>query len=188
MKYFLETPNACIENMFAIKGWECCHSVSDADFVVFTGGADVNPAYYGESPQPYTVVDNKRDLNSLHVYMMALGHNKPMVGICRGAQFLTVMAGGKLRQHVLGHCGPHTITFDSGQVVKVASTHHQMMNLESTLHVLIAWADIVGEKDPEIVYYPEINALACQPHPEYPESSPEFVDLFFGLVEDLVND
>ena len=60
-----------------------------------------------------------------------------MVGICRGAQFLTVMNGGKLVQHVNNHAisGTHPchIKMPSGpkavkiETVEVTSTHHQMM-------------------------------------------------------------
>src|SRR5438309_1359385 len=52
---------------------------------------------------------------------------KPMAGICRGSQFLNVMAGGRLCQHLDGHGSWHDMETSDGRSFEVSSTHHQMM-------------------------------------------------------------
>lgn len=127
----------------------------ETQLVVFSGGEDV-----GTNPE--------RDAHEAMVYAEALDRGIPMVGICRGAQFLHVMNGGVLHQHVEGHLGGHSITTHKGTRVPVTSTHHQMLNMgRSRQHQLIAWASIVGDKDPEVVHYPDTNVLCVQFHPEF---------------------
>src|SRR3546814_14796091 len=52
----------------------------------------------------------------------------PMLGVCRGAQFLNVMPGGKLYQDVDNHVGDHPIYDPQNKRVipNVSSIHHQM--------------------------------------------------------------
>lgn len=72
------------------------------DGFLFTGGADLSPALYGETPLPCTqecVVD--RENLELALMESALRKNKPVLGICRGMQFLNVYFHGSLYQDVL---------------------------------------------------------------------------------------
>ncbi len=116
-------------------------SVADADVVFFMGGSDVSPILYGEKPLSCTTISDRRDLNDLLLWRFS-GKSQLRVGICRGAQFLNVMSGGKLWQHInsgnsLGHSSSHRImryVFDddfkntiSHEEYEVTSTHHQMM-------------------------------------------------------------
>ena len=133
----------------------------DADLVVFTGGEDIG-------------TNKVRDAYEELVFTISHSLGVPMLGICRGAQFLHVMNGGRLHQHVEGHLGGHVIHTRDGKKVPVTSTHHQMMDLENAEeHKLLAWASIVGDTDPEVVYYRNTNSLCVQFHPEIaPGGSP----------------
>jgi gamma-glutamyl-gamma-aminobutyrate hydrolase PuuD len=124
-----------------------------------------------------------------------------MIGICRGAQFLNVMAGGTLWQHVNHHSGVHPLTvYDrDGRLVgsgKVNSVHHQQMRpgpggvilgmaRESTLRVDASGAEQAADKfdDVEIVWYPEKNFYCFQGHPEFGHA--ETTALFFRQLEEL---
>ena len=157
----------------------------NVSLLVFTGGSDVNPAYYNEDVGNKTYVDSNRDKEEFDVAHMY--NHLPKLGICRGSQFLTVLAGGKLVQHVTGHCnGNHLIETSNNQTFEITSTHHQMMFpyvLPHTSYEIIAWADTfksdtylnganqeinIPERflEPEIVYYKGKRALAIQGHPE----------------------
>lgn len=153
----------------------------EVSLVVFTGGADISPSLYGHKPSRLTSCTAKRDVEEMLAYRRARKHNLPIAGICRGAQFLCAMAGGSLYQHVEGHgfCGHHVRTWDD-RVIYVTSTHHQMQNPPED-SIVLAWADparsevYIGESDKklpppvveyECVYYPTINALGMQYHPE----------------------
>lgn len=169
---------------------ECVYSAPEnlegIDMVVFPGGPDVPPERYGEREHPYTRASKEQYAFFDKVYEAARKRNIPMVGICGGGQYLCVQAGGSLVQHITNHAigGTHPITTQSGEVIKVTSTHHQMMNPYSVPHVLVAWAEALstcyrngndeevwdeGEDivEPDVVFFPEINALSIQYHPEY---------------------
>jgi putative glutamine amidotransferase len=76
------------------------------DGLVLAGGPDVDPALYGEQPEPLTVSVPERDSAEMFLVRAALDQKMPVLGVCRGMQLLAVAAGGRLHQHlpdVLGH-------------------------------------------------------------------------------------
>src|SRR5207248_9310684 len=57
------------------------------DGMVFTGGADIEPAQYGEEPHPETFgIRRDRDASELALMQAALDRDMPVLGICRGIQ------------------------------------------------------------------------------------------------------
>jgi len=177
--------------------------LTPVDLIVFTGGEDVSPGLYGHERHPYTGNNVFRDQQEAAVFEKALLHNIPMVGICRGAQFLNVMSGGEMYQHVEGHTAPHEITdLITGETVLVSSTHHQMMK-PSPKGLLVAsshlgesreWWDgqifarEKSEQDFEVVFYPHTKSLCFQPHPEFFAAEYEgmrryFVELIVRYLE-----
>lgn len=163
-------------------------TIEEADLVMFTGGEDVNPALYGENPHYTTSFSTYRDDQDIKCFNRAVELGKPMLGICRGSQFLTVMNGGKLIQNVTNHGigGGHTITDNIGTTFTITSTHHQMhfpFEMEKGLYSIVAWSSTKrsdkyeGEggaielpKDfveSEIIYFPQTRSLGIQGHPEH---------------------
>lgn len=170
-----------VERMFVDQGWVSVSDVTQADLVVFTGGEDVSPCLYGEKTHPTSYCNMNRDFQEIAIFRSALERSIPMVGICRGGQFLNVMSGGKLWQDVRGHAirGTHRAIrqdVDRDRYINVTSTHHQMMRPgnEGIVLLLADWADYVTTvgveahiQGVESVYYPNTNCLCFQPHPEY---------------------
>ncbi len=69
------------------------------DGFLFTGGHDVSPALYGEKPLcGINDVCEKRDALELAVFRRAAAADKPVLGICRGLQFINAAMGGTLYQ------------------------------------------------------------------------------------------
>lgn len=114
------------------------------DGIVFSGGVDVNPAWYGEEPLNETVeIDPVRDLSDSLLARAALASGKAILGICRGEQLLNVILGGSLYQDIpsqveghLAHGGGarHPIQIEKGsflynvlgaETLEVNSYHHQ---------------------------------------------------------------
>jgi anthranilate/para-aminobenzoate synthase component II len=174
------------------------------DALVIWGGADISPTLYGESPADLCGADiylSKRDSIEADAVEQAIGRDIPIIGVCRGAQLLCAMAGGRLIQHVDNHGITHDITTNKGDVIRSSSVHHQMMFPFEVEHELLAWStkkrsqryitstnetDPAMEQrpEPEIVWFPKIRALAIQGHPEFhsnPEQDP-FVQHCLGLV------
>ena len=68
---------------------------------LFTGGHDVSPDLYHEDPLPGLISScRKRDVMESYVLEKAIAADKPILGICRGIQFINVMLGGTLYQVV----------------------------------------------------------------------------------------
>ncbi len=148
--------------------------------VLFTGGADVSPSLYGEEAAAITDTVPRRDIYESITFQRSKTLGIPMVGICRGSQFLNVMAGGKLCQHLEGHGFWHSMTTYDGKTFEVSSTHHQMM-LPPRNAKVIAWATTrrsnvyygednkllkPPEKEYEVIYWPNICSIGMQYHPE----------------------
>lgn len=187
--------------MFFDAGLKGATSVDDADIICFTGGEDVDPALYGEKAIPETYFNTRRDEVESRIYGEAVGLRKPMVGICRGAQFLNVMNGGKLWQDVNAHLGAHTVLdVRTGEYVdRMTSTHHQMMRPADDGEVLAVASLSTSKKcdgehlltdapvensDVEVVWYPASMCLCFQPHPEFSHGNCRnyFLDLFDQYV------
>ena len=118
--------------------------VKQVDGIVFSGGPDLDPSYYGETFWNETVeVDTLRDVSDLLLMRAALASKKPVMAICRGEQLMNVVLGGSLYQDlptqydtIVRHGGgtTHRIGVEKGSVLyelfgedslTVNSFHHQ---------------------------------------------------------------
>ena len=71
------------------------------DALLLSGGADINPLFMGEEPDPQVGgINAERDLSELLITRMAFHRQMPLLGICRGCQTMAVALGGKVAQHV----------------------------------------------------------------------------------------
>lgn len=69
------------------------------DGILFTGGQDVEPEYFGENPhQNLGSVNPYRDQLEIPLCRKALGEDMPILGICRGVQLMNVAMGGTIYQ------------------------------------------------------------------------------------------
>ena len=74
-------------------------SIDGLGGLVVTGGTDINPARYGQHPDPATkALDNERDEMEVQLLDAALRAGIPVLCICRGMQMLNVVHGGTLIQ------------------------------------------------------------------------------------------
>ena len=191
-RVYIEQSSSNYRKMFASMGWVPVPDVRTADLVCFTGGEDVLPFLYGHQPlAPVHSYNHARDIQCTQLYRQALLLNKPMVGICRGGQFLNVANGGQMYQDVRGHAGrDHNLLMKHKDVVievgRASSTHHQMMipapngeligTCSGTPGHRHTWWDVEQEKfrqkdcfvDNEVVFYEGTRSLCFQPHPEFP--------------------
>ncbi len=79
-------------------------SLIDLDGLLLPGGWDVDPALYGEEPDPKVgPIDRELDDTELRLFAQARDQRLPVMGICRGQQVINVAMGGSLRQHLEGH-------------------------------------------------------------------------------------
>jgi putative glutamine amidotransferase len=66
--------------------------------LVVAGGTDIDPGLYGEANLSSRHVDPARDRLERDLILWAIAAGKPLLGICRGMQLLTVALGGTLHQ------------------------------------------------------------------------------------------
>jgi putative glutamine amidotransferase len=121
------------------------------DGILFTGGGDVDPVYFGEMPHPQLGSINPiRDEIEIKLCRKAMDRDMPILGICRGIQVINVAMGGTLYQdlesqwdkrQLLKHSqgapgwyGTHGVTFEEGSKIQkimgkksltINSFHHQ---------------------------------------------------------------
>jgi putative glutamine amidotransferase len=119
------------------------------DALLLAGGADLDPASFGEKPHPQTGHTwPERDRFELALAHRAVERDMPVLGICRGMELLNVALGGTLVQHlpdvvgtdlhraVPGQFGEHEVRLEPGSLAAraveaeratVKSHHHQGM-------------------------------------------------------------
>lgn len=201
-KVYIAGRDGLTSSMWQRRGYEVVDSLEEADIVQFTGGADVDPALYGESMHKTTFSDVARDEEDMEAYHLALDLDIPMVGICRGGQFLNVANGGTMVQDTDNHAigGTHDVLeVGTGDVIRCTSTHHQMM-LETSEALLLGIANLAtykelgdgtniiddGDYDTEVVWYKDSKSLCFQPHPEFVDKDHECQEWYFKLVEEYL--
>jgi putative glutamine amidotransferase len=183
--------------------------VASVDGLLFTGGGDVDPARYGEQPEPSVAgVDPARDAFEIPLLQLAVANRLPLFGICRGMQVLNVALGGTLVQDVpaqtttsLEHSKPtplwaiaHEVWVTRGSRLAglmrerlagadscaVNSRHHQAVRRLADLFEVSATApDGVIEA---IEHSGLPFCVAVQWHPENFWRTGEFRELFEGFV------
>lgn len=186
MNVFIVGGGIAYHRMFHEQGFTIVDNWEHADLIQFCGGADVTPKLYGHYIHRTTGSNILQDEEEQQIYEDALECGIPMVGICRGGQFLNVMNGGTMIQDCDGHAigGIHSlIDYESGEAVQVSSTHHQMM-VPHSKGVVVATAlgqskrresceyretkvEYGVHNDVEVVWYPDSSSLCFQPHPEF---------------------
>lgn len=73
------------------------------DGLLLSGGADLDPARYGEESAGARGIEPGRDALEDQAYRAAMAARVPILGVCRGLQAINVFAGGSLVQHLDGH-------------------------------------------------------------------------------------
>ena len=165
------------------------------DGILLTGGHDVSPSLYGEAPLEGKVsCCAKRDEMERIVLEEAILKDKPLLGICRGIQFVNAALGGTLYQDLPSqhpsetehHQTPpydvpvHDVSIVKGtslhkilgeEKIAVNSYHHQAVkDLAPELKIMAEAEDGIVEA----VCRPENKFLwALQWHPEFSHKTDE---------------
>jgi gamma-glutamyl-gamma-aminobutyrate hydrolase PuuD len=171
-------------------------TLSALDGIVFSGGADVDPARYDAEAHPETDTPQaRRDAGEMALLHAALERDMPMLAVCRGFQLLNVARGGDLVQHLPDSLGtdqhrqtpgefavhPVEIAPDSrlasivGEHADVTSHHHQGPGRVGEGLVGTAWAadgTLEAFEDPEKRF-----TVGIQWHPEAGEDQALFAEL-----------
>lgn len=164
--------------------------------LVLTGGGDVDPARYGETPHAkIRSVNAARDATESALIREARARRTPVLAICRGIQILNVALGGTLVQDISSECatsiahddgGPrdsrsHEITIERGSRIEAAmgtarctvnSFHHQSVkDVAAGMRITARSPDgvIEGLESVDEAWW----VMGVQWHPEEMTDSPE---------------
>ena len=182
----LEESGAAVVVLPPVTDESSVDSVLDRlDGLVIAGGADVNPADYGDDAHETTDRPRlDRDATERRLYRGARERGLPVLGICRGVQVMAVESGGRLVQDLpsagygLAHrerpgtFTEHGATFVDDSLVArilgttettVNSSHHQAVADPGTLRVTGYASDGTIEtlEEPDAAF-----VLGVQWHPE----------------------
>ena len=99
------------ENALQALGAECttqyCPQVDTGnDGLLLCGGADVDPARFGQENCGSQDIDLDRDRAEFDLIEAYLKAGKPILGICRGHQIMNIALGGTLIQDIPAPVGP----------------------------------------------------------------------------------
>jgi putative glutamine amidotransferase len=159
------------------------------DGLILAGGADIDPATYGQDRHPATDAGNReRDDFELALARAAVEADLPLLAICRGMQVLNVARGGTLHQDLpesQGHGehrrslgsfegSDHQVHLAPDSLAREAAgeaDHHTLSHHHQGLDALGEGLKITGTSDhdevPEAVELPGCSfVLGVQWHPE----------------------
>lgn len=157
------------------------------DGILFTGGGDVDPAFYGEAAlRENGEICPFRDVFEIRLVSEAVRRNIPCFGICRGIQLMAAAMGAKICQDIFVNGAPyqhqqkaptwyptHSVHTEEGSQLRqilgasarVNSFHHQAIakGQEYPFEITAYSEDgvIEGIEKPELAYF-----VAVQWHPE----------------------
>ncbi len=158
------------------------------DGILFAGGPDVEPELYGEEALNESVEPQKeRDDAETALFCKAFDRGLPILGICRGMQFVNVMLGGTLwqdlptqhpsavrhRQEAPNDSTTHDVTIESAsglfraigsERIAVNSFHHQAIRKPAPGLAVTATAEDGVIEAAELPTYPYLQLV--QWHPE----------------------
>lgn len=199
---FYGEPLKDIDNITSDVGY-LLENPEKISLVLFTGGEDVHPEFYGGKDSNICMTNIQRDRFEKKVFEFCKDHDIKMTGICRGFQFLNVMCGGFMYQHITNHAGPHHGTYFKydGKIRVVTSTHHQLVGLSDTA-IPVAWSAprrseiYIGPNGHKIekpvheiesAIFPHDNAMGVQYHPEMLSKSDSTRIHYTGVILDFMN-
>ncbi|MDP4039287.1 MAG: gamma-glutamyl-gamma-aminobutyrate hydrolase family protein [Candidatus Pacearchaeota archaeon] len=139
--------------------------------VILSGGNDVNPKVYGEKEAGE--YSNERDFTERRLIDFVIKNKLPLLGECRGMQFINVYFGGKLRKieghvakrHKIFICNPEFKENLGKEETFVNSFHNKGILKEDLSKELVAFA-ISQDKSIEGFFHPRHNIMGIMWHPE----------------------
>lgn len=109
-------------------------AVRQLDGLVLSGGADIDPKYFGEAVIPECgTIDAMRDTYDLRLIDYARRYQTPILGICRGMQILNVQMGGTLYQDIYAQNTATLLCHDQGSTPRSEPTHQVAIEPDTKL-------------------------------------------------------
>lgn len=155
--------------------------------IILSGGNDLSSEFTGQKNIDIRNASSERDSNEKAILDIALKRKLPVLGICRGMQFINCYFGGSLSQriseesdeknihiaktHVVSLCDRLAIEFFGKEKIKVNSYHHQGVRVGQISSQLKIMGFCEQDNLVEALYHPLLPIAGVQWHPERNNSS-----------------
>ena len=118
------------------RGEELTDLLDRLDGIIFSGGGDPNPLFFGEQPiKELHSITPERDMQELVLVRLAYDRQIPMLGICKGIQIINAALGGTLYQDIHSQMEGVRIKHSQDQDRRYPS-HTVKIEADSILHKL----------------------------------------------------
>jgi len=151
--------------------------------IILSGGNDINPELYNkkinESEKKKLFISNERDETEKELLRIAIKKKIPVLGICRGMQFINVFFKGKLinikeeNQSEIGHLATeHTIKIINNKAKKLLNNESRINSYHGygiNKKTLSSELEIFAQTDDALIeglYHPLFPIVGIQWHPE----------------------
>ncbi len=192
----------------AVPLWRGCATwnaeVQTLDGLILSGGNAVDPRRYGQvNTGLCRTVIPERDALEFAAVQHCRDHGLPVLGVCRGMQFLNVALGGSMLQDLSITTVEHEATAEAsrfhdvtivpgtrlarlagdGDTLRVNSRHHQGLKAEHlapglTISALAEDGVVEGLEMPSSPF-----VIGIQFHPERDGEVPEMAGIFAALID-----
>jgi len=168
--------------------------------IILSGGNDIDPAAFNQKPFFESDYSSYRDKTERQILSFAIENKMPVLGICRGMQFINVFFGGTLIQnitrqiktcnhnpgmsHSLKLVDKQTRKFLKTDFITTNSYHNQAVTVETMspdlrIFILDSKTEIV-----EGLYHPNYPIAGIQCHPERNGNIGDHVDRLIMAFRD----
>ena len=167
-----------------IRAREEVDRIRDCEGLLLPGGADMDPALYGQENRGSMGIDRENDEIQFSSLRIALEMGIPVLGVCKGHQVINVCFGGELIQDIpqrvrhtmdreRGMDRVHQVKvaegswlaglYGSGSLITVNSSHHQAVSLPGQGLRIAAVSD---DGIVEGLWHESLPVFSIQWHPE----------------------
>lgn len=171
---FMETHSVEHLTSLVISELACC------DGLLFPGGGDITPAFFGERDRGSRCIDTELDILQLQALEYGIQRRLPILGICKGMQIINVGLGGSIIQdlptaelhryrdadqyHEVRNFPGNILHVLYGETMVVNSAHHQGLGkLGKELRVI---SRCPQDQCIEAVCHESLPIIGVQWHPE----------------------
>jgi len=141
------------------------------DGIILSGGNDVIPDKKNKENLMATLL---RNVQEKKILAASIASKLPVLGICRGMQFINYYFGGNITAGMTGHVKVvHPLIIKdaallalTGKSRLVVNSYHRQGVLEETLSPFLRPAAVSGDGLVEALYHPGLPVFGMQWHPE----------------------
>ena len=154
----------------------------NVDGIVLTGGNNVNPCLYNGKEELESVYDERDEIEK-QLVNLSVKNKIPLLGICRGFQYINVYFGGSIYHNLKGHVKEEHFLISKNKLmnnVLTNSYHNQAVlkkNISKEFEITASTEDGVVEA----ISHKHHKIIGLQWHPERQDTKEdrELINIFF---------